>query len=154
MTAASATAAGKTRFYLPGTHDIFISHSWRYDQEWTDMVALLDEAFGLNWRNWSLPWHDPGLNRFSPSGHALLEETLEGQLSQCSAALILADVCRAERGPQWLRIQIDLAKKHGCPLLGVGAQKDGTFPAEFRGDMDAVVPWSKDAIVPHLKPLG
>lgn len=154
MTSPSVTPPGKQRFYLPGSYDIFISHSWRYDQEWTDMVALLDDAFGLNWRNWSLPWHDPGLNRFSLEGHAILLETLEGQLSQCGATLVLADVCRAERGPQWLRIQIDLAKKYGCPVIGVGAQKDGSFPDDFRVDMDTIVPWSEDAIAPHLKPLG
>ena len=144
----------RTRFYLPGTYDIFITHSWRYDEAWTDMVALLDGALGSAWRNWSLPWHDPGLDRYSPEGRHILLETLDGQLSQSGALLVLAEVCKAERGPHWMRIEIDIAKKYGCPILGVASRTDQSFPEEFAPDMEHIAPWSAQMITPFLKPLG
>ena len=101
----------RTVIYLSGTYDIFISHCWRYDEEWTEMVALLDEALGRSWRNWSLPWYDPGLDRFTPEGRAHLVDTLDGQLSMCGALLALADICKGSRGNTWLAIQIEFAQK-------------------------------------------
>lgn len=142
-----------TQINLPGTYDIFISHSWRYDQEWTDMVALLDGALGRKWRNWSLPWHDPGLDRFTPRGHETLVDILDGQLSQSGALLALADICKGNRGSTWLGIEIDLAKKYSKPIFGVASKNGVAFPDQFRKDVAAVVEWSAEDIVALLKPL-
>jgi hypothetical protein len=144
----------RSMIYLPGTYDVFISHSWRYDDEWTAMVALLDKTLGARWRNWSLPWHDPGLDRFTPSGHAELLQILDGQISVCRTVLVLADVCKGQRGDTWVRIEIDLAKKYGKPVFGIGHRRDGGFPRQFREEMAAIVPWSQKSIVPLLEPIG
>jgi hypothetical protein len=147
------SAKSSTQINLPGTYDIFISHSWRYDQEWTDMVALLDGVLGRKWRNWSLPWYDPGLDRFTPQGHAELVDILDGQLSQCGALLVLADICKGNRGSTWLGIEIELAKKYRKPIFGIAGNHDGAFPEQFRKDVLAVVKWSAKDIVGLLKPL-
>jgi hypothetical protein len=143
----------RTVIYLSGTYDIFISHCWRYDEEWTEMVALLDEALGRSWRNWSLPWYDPGLDRFTPEGHAHLVDTLDGQLSMCGALLALADICKGNRGNTWLAIQIDFAQKYGKPVYGVSRKSDGSFPEQFRSSTERIVGWSAAEIVPLLKPI-
>jgi hypothetical protein len=149
----SPSSEEPTQINLPGTYDVFISHSWRYDQEWTDMVALLDDALGRKWRNWSLPWHDPGLDRFTPQGHAELVDILDGQLSQCGALLVLADICRGNRGSTWLGIEIELGKKYGKPIFGVATKSDRSFPDQFRKDVVTVVNWGAKDIVRLLTPL-
>ena len=45
--------------FPPGTYDLFLTHGWRYTDEWQGLVALLDDYLPGKWRNWSLP-HLPG----------------------------------------------------------------------------------------------
>lgn len=41
------------------TYSIFISHAWRYSDDYNRLVKLLNEAPLFRWRNYSDPKHDP-----------------------------------------------------------------------------------------------
>ena len=41
------------------TYDVFISHAWSYHDNYYRMVNFLNDAPRFNWRNYSVPEHDP-----------------------------------------------------------------------------------------------
>ena len=59
------------------TYDLFISHSWRYSDEYNRMVELLNEAPSFKWRNYSCPEHDPAIDPDSKEGKKELLEALK-----------------------------------------------------------------------------
>jgi hypothetical protein len=52
-------------------YDIFISHAWRYSDDYNHLVKLLNEASNFKnfkWRNYSDPRHDPIIDPNSEVG--------------------------------------------------------------------------------------
>jgi hypothetical protein len=41
------------------TNDVFISHAWTYDRDYYRRAVLLNAAPFFQWRNFSVPQHDP-----------------------------------------------------------------------------------------------
>ncbi len=44
------------------TYNIFISHAWRYSEDYYRLVEMLNNAPYFKWRNYSVPQHDPVLD--------------------------------------------------------------------------------------------
>ena len=43
------------------TYDLFISHAWKYNEDYYRLVDMLNNAPNFKWRNYSVPEHDPVL---------------------------------------------------------------------------------------------
>ena len=41
------------------TYDVFISHAWKYSDDYDRIVEFLNKAPNFKWRNYSVPRHDP-----------------------------------------------------------------------------------------------
>ena len=59
------------------TIDIFITHAWRYHQDWKNLVDLLNSHAHRGWRNFSLPWYDPALDPRTEKGGQIVRRHLE-----------------------------------------------------------------------------
>lgn len=141
---------------MPGqSFDLFLTHAWRYHEDWTKAVALLDALEGLSWRNFSVPWHDPAMDPNSEVGGRFIRDWLESQIIPVHAVLLLAGVHRLGSARKWVDLELDYAARHEKLVLGlpaIGAEVDG-FPAELRGRAAAVVPWDAARIVAALEGL-
>jgi hypothetical protein len=58
------------------SYSIFISHAWRYDDDYTRMVNLLDRAPRFLYRNYSVPRHDPAI----ANSTVALQQALDAQM--------------------------------------------------------------------------
>lgn len=139
-------------FFASGTFDIFIAHCWSYDDEWNSFVSLLDEILGTSWRNWSLPWHDPSINRVSEKGRAHVIKLLRGQISQSKVIFVLGDLLdESNRQKDWLLLQIDIAEEMGKRLIGVHRRDGQDFPTDLAPRMEKLIQFEKTAVVQVLK---
>jgi hypothetical protein len=115
-------------FFQAGTYDLFLTHAWYYTDEWQLLVAALDEHLPGKWRNWSLPWHDTSIDRYSVEGKAQLESLLNGHISMTSAIILLPELVKTGEGRFWLEKELQIGSKHSKPVIGVQPLRGDTFP--------------------------
>jgi hypothetical protein len=130
-------------FFRAGTYDLFLTHAWYYTDEWQGMVALIDEYLPGKWRNWSIPWFDTSIDRFSEDGKATLEKLLHGHISMASAILLLPEAGHTPDGRMWLNKQLTIATRCSKPIIGVLPPSNGTFPDHLKSHVSRIV--SRDA---------
>ena len=126
-------------FFSKGTYDIFLTHAWSYTDEWQSVVLILDKYLPGKWRNWSLPWHDTSIERFSSEGREQLGRLLHGHISMSSAVLFLPGPLNRAEGRLWLEKEMDVAAALKKPVIGVRLSPDTEFPPEFNNRIATIV---------------
>lgn len=139
---------------LQRTYDVFITHSWRYHDDWSRMAETLNSAGSFRWRNFSVPWYDPALDPNTKLGEQLINTWLESQIIPADAVIFLDSVYAVKSARKWLDKEIKIARNHGKPILAVptfGA--DGVSPA-VEVLVDAVLPWNAGVLVWNIIELS
>ncbi len=129
------------------TYDLFITHAWRYHDDWTRMGELLDAAGWLQWRNFSLPWHDPALDPNRALGGSLIRASLEKQVIPVAAIILLSSVYAVGSGRKWVDIELDYARRHRKPVLAVPRFGETAVADDVRAASHAVCPWNARQII-------
>jgi hypothetical protein len=137
-----------------GCVDIFITHAWRYHEDWTRAGELLDATEGLTWRNFSVPWYDPAMDPNTEIGGAFVRRWLESQITPVRAVLFLAGVYRVKSNRKWLELEVELARHHRKPILGLAPVGTTEFPADTMPLVDEVVAWDGRQIVERLSAMA
>jgi len=135
--------------------DLFLTHAWRYHEDWTQATAMLDAVEDLSWRNFSVPWHDPAMDANSEVGGRFIREWLETQIIPVDAVILLAGVYRIGSARKWLDLELKYAAQHNKVVLGMpafGATVED-FPSDLRPAIKAVVPWDGRQFVEILDKL-
>lgn len=144
--AGHATEDGKF-MALTQTYDIFITHAWRYHEDWTRMGELLDAADWLEWRNFSLPWHDPALDANTELGGNMIRTSLEKQVIPVVAVILLSGVYASGSGRKWLDIELDYSRRHDKPVIAVPRFGESEVPSDVREAAHAVCGWDAREII-------
>lgn len=131
-------------------YDLFITHAWRYHDDWTRLSAMLDQLPGLAWRNFSLPWHDPAMDPNSEVGGRFIRDFLETQIIPAHGVILLSGVYAIKSARRWLDFEVELARRHAKPVIGVPALDTATVPGEVAALCDATVEWDAAAIIAAL----
>lgn len=131
-------------------HDIFITHAWRYHDDWTKLCDLLDKSSGFAWRNFSLPWHDPAMNPNSEVGGAFIRSSLETQIIPAQAVILLAGVYSIKSAQRWLNLEVEFARKHKKPIIAIPALGETGVPDNIISLCDRSVGWDPEAIIAAL----
>ena len=93
------------------TLDLFITHAWRYHEDWTQLAALLDRS-GSRWRNFSVPWHDPALVPSTELGGRHIRDFLETQIIPVDGVVFLSGVYAVRSTREWLDLEVEFARRH------------------------------------------
>ncbi len=111
--------------------DIFISHAWRYHDDWINFSKLLDSDNEQKWRNFSLPWHDPAINLNSELGSKFIRENLENQIIPVDCVVVLSSVYSIQSARKWVDMELFFAKKHKKLIIGAPNFSDNNFSHEM-----------------------
>lgn len=128
------------------TYVVFISHAWRYHDDYTRIVDLLDNASLFQWRNASVPKTDAFDKSLS---NKQLREALDEQVRISNVVVILAGMYAAHS--EWIEEEIALAARYSKPIIGVvpwGAQRT---PAIVETAAREMVRWNTDKIVSAIR---
>ena len=102
------------------SYGVFISHAWDYNAEYDKLVKMLNKAKNFNWRNYSVPEHDP----LHAKNDAELEKELRDQIGPANRVIIISGMYVNNR--EWIQKEIDIAlemHKKIIPLKPHGAQR-------------------------------
>ena len=131
-------------------YHLFISHSWTHDDQYNDLVNLLNQAKDFYYHNRSIPKNDP----VHSSTDKELSKAIQNQMESCGIVIILAGVY-AEYS-KWIDKEIKIAKSSfpkPKPILAIRPSTNEISPT-VRDGADKVVRWNTQSIVAAIKELA
>jgi len=131
------------------TYDLFISHAWKYNEHYYKVIEMLSNASLFNFRNYSVPKHDPLVNPNTDVGVKQLVNLLDKQIKPANCVLIIAGMYVAHR--YWLQTEINLAQKYRKPIIGIKPWGQERVPLEVQNSASVVVGWNTDSIVKAIR---
>lgn len=133
------------------TIDIFISHSWAYDNQRKNLVNLLNERKYFNWRDYSVPLDDP---LHTDGTDRELREKIAEQIRQSSIVVVLAGVYSSYS--KWIEKEIEIAKHdffQPKPILAVEPWGSQNTSVLVKDNADKIVKWNTESIVKAIRDL-
>src|SRR5687768_7440604 len=97
-------------------YDIFVSHAWKYHEAYFRLEALLKAAANFQYRNYSVPLHDPVIDPTTTVGQQKLEDLLDAQIRPSQCVLVIAGMYAAHRF--WIDKEIGIAQYYNKPIIG------------------------------------
>ena len=104
--------------------DLFISHAWIFHNEWKEFVDWVNKIEELEWRNFSVPWHDPAFLPSTEIGYKNITTNLKTQVIPCDLCIILTDLYKQNRNIKWLDLIQGYAAEAKVPILYFGKNND------------------------------
>ena len=127
------------------TYDVFISHAWNYHEDYLRVVQFLDDAPYFNWRNYSVPEHDP----VDANSNRMLKEALKRQMRPANVVLILSGMYTAHSG--WIDFEIDFSLQINKPMIGVRPWGQQRVSKTVSDSVDAMVGWQTNSIISAIR---
>jgi hypothetical protein len=124
----------------------FISHAWRYHEDYYRIEKMLNEAPNFSWSNLSVPRHDPILNAEQ------LTKELHNQMRPAEIFVILAGMYVAHS--EWIQYEINFARRIGRPILGIRPWGSTVVPVVVQSGADEIVGWNSASIVGAIRRLA
>lgn len=74
------------------TYDIFISHAWKYGEQYTDLMDLLEKAPNFNFRNYSAPSDNPlkNLNNTDVKNKSEITSAIKRKIKPVNAVVVIS----------------------------------------------------------------
>lgn len=132
---------------MPGLrqYKVFISHAWRYNDEYSSVVDRLNDAPFFHWMNMSVPTHDP----IYANDTAELERLLRDQMRPANVFVILGGMYAAHS--DWIEFEVDFARRIGRPIIGVKPWGSQRMPQLVERNATQVVGWTVGSIVDAIR---
>lgn len=130
------------------TYNIFISHAWKYTEHYNKVVQWLDEAKNegtLNWKNYSVPEHDPLIDPNSSAGKNTLKNELKDQIKPASVVLVLAGMYVSYS--DWIDFEIDTAVNSNKYIIGIEPWGQERIPSKVSNNANVMVGWNKNSVI-------
>lgn len=135
-------------------YDIFITHAWRYHDDWTRMGEQLNADSSFRWRNFSVPWYDPAMDPNTPVGSKFVNSWLESQIIPVDIVIFLESVYAVKSARKWLDMEIEIARAHKKPILAVPAFGSTVVGSEVSALSDAVCFWDTAMLIMEIKNMA
>lgn len=134
------------------TYNLFISHSWTYNDTYEGLVSLLNKDPYFNFKNYSVPKNDPIHDANSDTA---LYQAIKNQIAPSSVILVLAGVYSTYS--KWINKEIRIAKQEFLipkPIIAVqpwGAERTSSVVKEAA---DVIVGWNSSSIISAIERLA
>lgn len=133
------------------THNIFISHSWKYSNAYNDLVNLLNNRNYFEYRNYSVPMNDP---IHTNGTQRELRQALTNKISPSGIVIILAGVYSTHS--KWIDEEIEIAKRgflNPKPILAIRPWAAKRISTKVQYSADLIVGWNTESIISAIRQL-
>lgn len=129
------------------TPNIFISHQWRYDNEYHSLKTKMNE---LGWKHldYSVPEHDP----FDLTRKKLIESALKEQIRQCNVFIVFARM--AAINSSWVETEVKVAKYYNKYILAIRPHGyTGNIPFFIQNAKNEIVGFNTPSIIKKIEKI-
>ena len=132
-------------------YNIFISHAWKYGNEYNRLINLLDSATNFNYYNYSAPKEKPlhNLDATDVTSAYQIKTAIERKIQPCSCVLIISGMYTNYR--HWMQREISIAKQMGKPIIAIKPYGAQVIPVEVSRVADKVVNWDTNSIIAAIR---
>lgn len=133
------------------TYDIFISHAWRYGDDYDRLIKMLDNVFLFDYRNYSAPKDKPlhNLDTTDASNKREIKEAIQRKIRPVNAVLVISGMYYNYR--EWMKYEIDTAVSMKKPIIAIQPWGNSTIPADINIVANKVVGWNSQSIVDAIR---
>jgi hypothetical protein len=131
------------------TYDLFISHAWKYNEDYHRLIKILQNASNFTFRNYSVPEHDPLIDPNTKVGRGKLEDLIDNQIRPVHCVLILSGMYASHS--DWVLREIELGKAYKKPIIGIVPRGQERIPVKVQEAALDMVYWNTDSIVSAIR---
>lgn len=128
-------------------YGIFISHAWTYNDEYYRLVKMLNAPILFQWRNLSVPEHDPIV--MSRKSSSLLSKELTDQIRPAHVVIILAGMYVVYR--DWIQHEMDISLNFNKPIIGIKPWASQKTPSVVQQVAKEIVGWNTPSIINAIR---
>ena len=130
-------------------YPLFISHCWDYNKKYYTVVDWINES-DINWRNMSVPNHDP----LNPKTDKELEILLDNRIKNSSLFIIIAGMYISyDENRIWINKEIEIAEKYNKNILAIKPWGNKKTPFKIQAVADKIVNWNSTSVINGIKEL-
>lgn len=138
---------------MPQLYDyrLFISHAWKYGDDYIRLTNLLDQAACFSYRNYSAPQEKPLFPAGTPYTNNDIAEKITDKIAPSQITLVIAGMYTAYS--DWMRYEIDESYRMGKPIVGIKPWGNTAMPNYVEKYASEIVGWSTNSIVSAIRKL-
>lgn len=128
-------------------YKLFISHSWKYDEDYRRIIDFLNKANYFRYSNFSCPFDNP-LDCFRHTDNELTQR-LEQQIAPTQVVLVVSGMYVAYS--KWIQKEIDIARYYNKPIIGIKPWGNINTPMAVSSVANEIVGWQTDSIIEAIR---
>lgn len=128
-------------------YKLFISHSWKYDEDYRRIIDFLNKANYFRYSNFSRPFDNP-LDCFRHTNNELTQR-LEQQIAPTQVVLVVSGMYVAYS--KWIQKEIDIARYYNKPIIGIKPWGNINTPMAVSSVANEIVGWQTDSIIEAIR---
>lgn len=133
-------------------YNLFISHSWAYEEQYDRLIELLDGASRFNYKDNSVPKDDP-IHTLG-NGDQELYDALQRKIKSSHVVVILAG--KYATYSKWINNEIEIAQsdsQNTVPILALKPRGAAQMSVPVQEAANKIVGWNTDSIVGGIRNL-
>lgn len=128
-------------------YKVFISHSWKYDEDYRKVVSFLDSSPYFSYYNYSRPFDNPlECNHYTDTELTML---LTNQIKPTQVVLVIAGMYTAYS--KWIQKEIDIACNYNKPIIGINKWGHERVPFAITSTAVEIVNWQASSIIQAIR---
>ena len=136
---------------MPSLYDyrIFISHAWKYGDDYIRLVNLLDAAPYFHYFNYSAPEQKPLFPSGTPYTSSDIARKITDKIRPAQITLVISGMYAAYS--DWMQYEIDESLRMRMPVIGIMPRGQARVPLYVRDRVDDLVGWNTSSIVSAIR---
>lgn len=138
---------------MPTLYDyrIFISHAWRYGDEYDRLVSLLNSSPWFSYYNYSAPKEKPlALSSSHATSHEIAQ-AITAKIQRAQVVLVIGGMYTLYH--DWMKYEVDEALRMGKPVIAIMPWGSSVMSADLRVKATRVVGWNTASIIGAIREL-
>lgn len=130
------------------TINLFISHSWKHNNQYEDLISLLKDRGYFDFKNYSVPSKDP-LDVSGSKYKEKLREAIKQQMQLSQVVIIIAG--KYVTYSDSIQMELELAAQMGKPIIAVRPWGANQISTVAENAADDLIGWNSDSIVEAIR---
>jgi hypothetical protein len=131
------------------TYDLFISHAWKYGDEYDRLVHLLDSASNFYYRNYSAPKDKPLILRTTSVKDITIRNKIKDKIRPVNCVLIISGMYA--QYSDWMQVEIDISQELSKPMIAITPFGGKRSPTNVLLISKLSVGWNTQSIVDAIR---
>lgn len=127
-------------------YNIFISHSWSYDNQYEKIKEFLDNRPYFTYRDYSIPKD----SKITGTRKVVWSE-IESSIKMSSILIVPAAMYIGYSDS--IKKELNIAKKYNKKIIAIKPQNQTNIPSEIKEKADRIIGWQAEALVKAIREL-